>query len=102
MTPTGQHLSTPELLLAKLLSTGTWAACAVIAVGIAAQLLGQSDYGARIQKLGIGLFVLLPVARLATLAFAFARAREKVFAGVCVLVILIIGLGTIEAALIVR
>jgi uncharacterized membrane protein len=84
-----------ELILARLLSGGTWIACMVIAIGIVLQVTGHADSGARLDRVGIGLFVLLPVARLITLAVAFARAREKVFVGVCLLILLIIALGTI-------
>lgn len=88
-----------ESSVALLLRVGTWTACAVIAVGILLGLAGYSHAGLRVDQLGIGLFIILPVARLVTLVIAFGRARERGFAAISGVIILIIALGMIEGVI---
>ncbi len=88
-----------ESSVALLLRIGTWTACAVLTAGIVLGLAGYTRAGLSVNRLGIGLFILLPVARLATLVIAFARTRERAFAGISAAIILIIALGTIEGVI---
>jgi uncharacterized membrane protein len=91
-----------ESSVALLLRIGTWTACAVLGVGIVLGLAGYPQSGSSVDRLGIGLFILLPVARLAILVIAFSRARERAFAGISAAIILIIALGTIEGVIFTR
>ncbi len=75
-----------ESRLASLLSSGTWLASTVVALGLA---LGRG----RIATAGIVLFILLPVARVTLMLVAFLRERDYRMSGIAALVLLFIGLG---------
>jgi len=81
-----------EMRLAALLRAGTWAACLVVAAGMA---LGMYDApaGARVVNAGIVLFIALPVARLLAMLAAFARQRDWRYALIVALVLAIIAAG---------
>ena len=100
MSGTARSPATLELSLARLLSLGTWIACVVMAVGTLAALLGWSAAGARIDTVGIGLFIALPVVRLLAMMIAFLRSGDGRFSAICALVVLIIALGTAAGLLI--
>ena len=82
-----------ELFLARLLSAGTWLACAVFAFGTALALSGWSTIGYQINAVGIGLMIALPVARLISMMVVFVRIGDRLFAAICALVLLIIAAG---------
>jgi uncharacterized membrane protein len=73
-----------EQVLGRLLHVGTYVASAVIAIGLV--------LGMRIATVGIVLFILLPVIRLAAMLVFFSRARDFRFAAIAALVLLIIAL----------
>jgi uncharacterized membrane protein len=85
-----------EEQLARLLSGGTWIACAIIGAGLAA-MLGLPAAGARLGAglvtAGVVIFVLLPALRVAWMLIAFARARAYRFAAVAGLVLVAIAAG---------
>jgi hypothetical protein len=83
----------PEHSLARLLSAGTSAACAIIAAGMLLHLCGYGHAALWLESSGVGAFVLLPVLRLIYLCWAFRRQRDSLFAALCLLILLIIGLG---------
>lgn len=72
-----------EQVLGRLLHVGTYVASAVIALGLV--------LGMRIATVGIVLFIVLPVIRLAVMLMFFWRARDFRFAAIAALVLLIIG-----------
>jgi uncharacterized membrane protein len=75
-----------ERLLAGLLYYGTWVASGVIALGLMA-------FGTNATTLGIAVFILLPVLRLAVMAAAFIWQKDYRFGLISGLVLAIIGLG---------
>ena len=81
-----------ELCLARLLSLGTWLACALITVGIALSLVVGSMRTPFIMA-GIALIIFLPVLRLLFTLTSFLRARDFPLAAVVALVLTIIALG---------
>jgi uncharacterized membrane protein len=92
-----------ERLIAGLLWYGTWVASALIAGGlaiglpqhVAKTLLGLSSFD--LVKVGVALFILLPVARVVLLLFIFLRERDYVFTAISALVLVIIGAGLLAA-----
>jgi uncharacterized membrane protein len=87
-----------ERHVAELLRCGTWLASAVIAMGLSLELahmamLGLS--GPAMVKTGVGLFILLPVARVMLMLLLFLCERDYVFAILSVLVLTIIGAGSL-------
>jgi uncharacterized membrane protein len=85
-----------ERRLARFLRHGTWLACLVLAVGFALALLRPGGgSGAAVMLAGIGLFILLPVLRVALMLVTFARERDYVFALVALTVLAIILAGAV-------
>jgi uncharacterized membrane protein len=82
-----------ERLIAGLLSYGTWVASAVIAAGVLLGFLGHP--GLTVEKAGIGLFILLPVARVALMLVTFLRERDYAYAAISALVLVIIAAGVV-------
>jgi uncharacterized membrane protein len=89
-----------ERLIANLLRYGTWIACALIAIGMAAgalQPLGYSLpfglYAPGLVRTGVALFIALPVARVALMLITFLRERDTVYALIAALVLAIIAAG---------
>ncbi|HEX3913990.1 MAG TPA: DUF1634 domain-containing protein [Steroidobacteraceae bacterium] len=78
-----------EQVLGRLLHYGTHVASAVIALGLLLAF-GSGGAGMRIATIGIVLFILLPVARVAAMLLFFWRARDYRFAAIAALVLLII------------
>ncbi|APR37327.1 hypothetical protein BTO02_01020 [Paraburkholderia sp. SOS3] len=99
------RLSLPVLdrWLAILLQYGTWIACTVIGAGLvlnAAAGAGmlQAKYvpwGANVITAGVGLFVLLPVSRVALMLVVFARQRNRRYAAIAATVLAIIAAGCV-------
>jgi uncharacterized membrane protein len=89
-----------ERAIAGLLYYGTGLACAIIAIGLTLELLRHptgpippGPGGLGLVKVGIALFILLPVARVALMLALFLREQDYVYAGISALVLAIIGAG---------
>lgn len=89
-----------DLWLAALLWFGTWLASGVIALGIGLDLLQRyagmpaiGISGLTLVTAGVGLFILLSVARVLAMLLMFLRERDRVYAGIVALVLLIIAAG---------
>lgn len=78
-----------ERLLSAMLYYGTCLASAVIALGLVVAIPAAGP-GMRIAAAGIALFIVLPVARVATMLVFFARSRDYRFSGIAALVLGII------------
>jgi uncharacterized membrane protein len=83
--------------VAMLLRVGTVCACGLIAVGM---LLGAGGSavapgGHVFAKAGVALFILLPVARVVLLLGQFVRERDRTYALLSLLVLVIIAAGVI-------
>jgi uncharacterized membrane protein len=76
-----------NLRLASLLDAGTWLGSATVAIGLA------MTPGTRIVLAGIGIFLALPVLRVAAMLIAFARRRDYRPALVAGLVLAVIAAG---------
>jgi len=87
----------PELegLLAHLLDKGTWLASAVIAVGLL--LTGAGNVGTSLVRLGIALFIGLPILRVVVMMIVFWRDRDYRFGMIALFVLSVIGLGALCA-----
>jgi uncharacterized membrane protein len=86
-----------ERRLGKLLHRGTSVAAAVIILGLIVAV--EFDvYGLRIATAGIAIFILLPVARVASMAIFFWWARDYRFAAIAALVMAIIACGFVLGA----
>ena len=87
----------PELesLLAQVLDKGTWLASAAIAVGLL--LAGAGSLGMTLVRLGIALFIGLPILRVLVMMIVFWRDRDYRFALIALFVLLIIGVGVVCA-----
>ncbi len=79
-----------ERLLAAMLSYGTWLASAVIAAGL---LLAGFHTSTPLVTLGIALFILLPVLRVALMLIVFTLNRDYSTGAAAALVLAIILLG---------
>jgi uncharacterized membrane protein len=80
-----------ELWLAHLLGYGTWIGCALIAAGLTIPSAGAA--GPRLVLAGIGFFIALPVARVATMLTYFLSVGDKRFGAIAALVLGIICAG---------
>jgi uncharacterized membrane protein len=80
-----------ERRLAATLGAGTWAAVAVIALGLVWTLFAVA--GQMIVMAGIAIIILLPVARVAMMLAAYVKARDFRLVAVAAVVLLMIGLG---------
>jgi uncharacterized membrane protein len=87
-----------ERAIAGLLRYGTWLASAIIAAGLAVELLDHlagtgltGSSGFDLVKAGVALFILLPVTRVALMLALFLRERDYAYAAISALVLTIIG-----------
>ena len=89
-----------ERLIAGLLWYGTWLASAFIAGGLIIGLLqhhaaplfaGLSSFA--VVRIGVALFIILPVARVVLLLFIFLLERDYAYTAISALVLVIIGAG---------
>jgi uncharacterized membrane protein len=95
--------SSPDRLnshLARLLGLGSWASCAVIAIGLISPVLG---IGARsgasdLVLVGIALLIVLPTLRVAMMGIWFLFHRDFDFALIATLVLTIIAVSTLLGA----
>ena len=82
--------------LAMLLDVGTWASCALIAIGMALPALGASaPDGTHVISAGIVVLIVLPSLRVAVMSAWFLRKREVDFALIAALVLAIIIFSTL-------
>lgn len=98
-----QSLSNParqEKLIAALLGYGTLLACTIIAAGMilgGLQTLGLAanlaHTGYRLVTIGVVIFVLLPITRVALMLLMFLQSRNYVYTAISALVLCIIGIG---------
>ena len=86
-----------ERLIAALLWYGTWSAVAIVGAGWAAMLLGH--HGLIAAKIGIALFILLPVMRVVLMLIIFVRDRDYRYVAIASLVLGIVVAAAIIAAL---
>ena len=86
--------------LAQLLGLGTWASCGLIAAGMVLPVLRASarSNAEHLVSTGIVLLIVLPTARVATMATWFLLHRHRDFALIAVLVLVIIIASTLLGA----
>ena len=89
-------------IIAGLLWYGTLIASMIIAVGIVLGALEQiglashlAHIGYALIKLGVVIFILLPVLRVALMLVMFAHARDYRYTAIAALVLAIIGVGVV-------
>ncbi len=87
-----------ESHLAQLLRYGTHLGSLVVAAGLALAWLAQTgalpaSMGARVVTLGIALFIILPILRVAVMLTVFLRDRDYRFAAIATVVLLVIASG---------
>jgi len=75
------------------LRSGTWVASIVIAIGLILTSVGPT--GMHVAEAGIGMLILLPVARVILMLLAFLRARDYRLALAAGLVLSIIAAGIV-------
>lgn len=83
-----------EQAIANLLRYGTWLASALIAAGLLLALAYPAD-GHGAMKIGIAVFILLPVIRVALMLALFLRERDYTYAAIAALVLSIIAAGVL-------
>lgn len=100
MNPLNSKPNRHDGIIAGLLWYGTLIASAVIMIGIifgaAAQMAntpGLTHTGYALIKLGVVIFVLLPIIRVALMLVMFAHARDYIYTAIAALVLAIIGVG---------
>ncbi len=86
--------------IASLLWFGTLLACIMIAVGMALAFIetlgfysGLSQTGYTLVKIGVVIFILLPVARVLLMLLMFLRSKDYVYTAISAAVLCVIGLG---------
>jgi hypothetical protein len=86
--------------LAQLLGFGTWASCGLIAAGMVLPVLSASarSNARHLVSTGIVLLIVLPTMRVATMGTWFLFHRERVFAVIAALVLVIIIASTLLGA----
>ncbi|MHC8946099.1 uncharacterized protein DUF1634 [Advenella incenata] len=102
MNPLSSKPNRHDGIIAGLLWYGTLIASAVITIGIilgaAAQMgdtSGLAQTGYALIKLGVVIFVLLPIIRVALMLVMFAHARDYIYTAIAALVLAIIGIGVL-------
>ena len=69
-----------ELVLARLLRIGSLIAAALLAVGILAMVLGQTEFAPRLITAGLLVLLCTPVMRVAVAGIIFVREKDWHFA----------------------
>jgi uncharacterized membrane protein len=87
-----------ESQVARLLHFGTLLACCLVSVGLAMMFAESPREGALVVTVGITLFILLPVLRVALMLVAFLVHRDYFFAGIALVILFIIGTSTFVAS----
>lgn len=102
MNPLNSKPDRHDGIIAGLLWYGTLIASAVIMIGIILGALAQMDYtpslaqtGYALIKLGVVIFVLLPIIRVALMLAMFAHARDYLYTAIAALVLAIIAIGVL-------
>jgi uncharacterized membrane protein len=102
MKPAAETYGRREQAIAALLWYGTWLASAVIAIGIAFGALqkfeGAPNFGFSgydIVKLGVALFIALPIGRVALMMAIFLHERDYAYTAISALVLAIIAAGIV-------
>ena len=93
--------STLERLLAAFLEYGTWVGSTVVAVGIVLGVciplgftgLAGSHASMTTVSIGVAIFILLPILRLALMLGVYLHQRDYRFSFIVALVLLIVGMG---------
>ncbi len=99
MTQTVDKQARRDRAIAGLLWYGTWLASALIAAGMAVDFLLPAHGGLRdlgLVKVGVALFILLPVARVTLMLAIFLRERDYAYTAISALVLLIIAAGVVS------
>lgn len=88
--------------IALLLSVGTGIATLLVVAGMSAGLIlpPSSSVGYTLSLIGVGIFVIMPVARVLLMLILFVRQRDFVLAATALAVLLIIALGSAVAAIV--
>jgi cytochrome bd-type quinol oxidase subunit 2 len=86
--------------LARLLGIGSWASCGLIAAGMALRMSGVSarSVADHLVSAGIVLLIALPTLRVALMAVWFLLRRDRDFALIAALVLVIIVASTLLGA----
>ncbi len=101
MIPSPDSFARREQIVAALLWYGTWFASALVAAGM---LLGVVPLqfplllpltGHDLVKLGVAVFILLPITRVGLMLAIFLRERDWIYAMIAALVLAIIAIGVI-------
>jgi len=102
MNPLSSKPDRHDGIIAGLLWYGTLIASAVIMTGIILGAVAQIDgapglapTGYALIKLGVVIFVLLPITRVALMLVIFAHARDYTYTAIAALVLAIIGVGVL-------
>ena len=102
MNPSNSKPQRQDGIIANLLWYGTLIASAVITIGIIVGALaqmgllpGQVQTGYALIRLGVVIFVLLPIIRVALMLVMFACARDYIYTAIAALVLAIIGAGVL-------
>lgn len=102
MNPSNSKPQRQDGIVACLLWYGTLIASAVIAIGITVGALtqmgyipGQAHAGYALIRLGVVIFVLLPILRVALMLVMFVHARDYIYTAIAALVLAIIGAGVL-------
>ncbi|MGO1767516.1 hypothetical protein CAP48_08415 [Advenella sp. S44] len=102
MNPLSSKPNRHDGIIAGLLWYGTLIASAVIMTGIILGALAQigvtpalSLAGYALIRIGVVIFVLLPIIRVALMLVMFAHARDYLYTAIAALVLVIIGAGVI-------
>ncbi|KMM84436.1 Protein of unknown function [Pseudomonas taetrolens] len=96
------NLERSEEIIATLLWYGTWLASVIIAIGMALNALRPLEVSLsacfssyNIVKIGVALFILLPVARVVLMLAIFLRERDFAYAAISALVLVTIAAGIV-------
>ena len=102
MSPLSSKPDRHDGIIAGLLWYGTLIASAVIMIGIILGAVAQIDdtpglaqTGYALIELGVVIFVLLPIIRVALMLVMFAHARDHIYTAIAALVLAIIGVGVL-------
>jgi hypothetical protein len=89
--------------VSRLFALGTKIATGVIAAGCVAQWIApRAAFGADLCRIGIAIFVLLPVAGVLTMASLFLRQGRRLLGATAAAVLLVTAAGSVLAAMVGR
>lgn len=89
MISTHQHSRPLEHRIAVLLRYGTWLSSMVIAIGMGMNFFAATN-GYFFVKLGVALFILLPITRVLLTIFLFLKERDYLYAVIAAVVLAVI------------